>query len=150
VETRYDGEGRPLRVERWSEADVAGVGRIATRWAYDAAGRKVVEIAPDATPADTATFQMSDAEFVDQVRGSATVVADRMSGDIYPYFGFRNSNNFVYTTIAEAGGRVPYQAIRNGKGWGSAPGLCGGLTLGSGHNCSGMRAIDHLFESTFH
>jgi YD repeat-containing protein len=43
VETDYDLVGRPLEVRRSSIPETAGVGELTTTWAYDWAGRKVVE-----------------------------------------------------------------------------------------------------------
>jgi RHS repeat-associated protein len=37
-------------VERWSSPDRNGIGIVTTRWRYDAAGRKVAEIAPGSSP----------------------------------------------------------------------------------------------------
>ncbi|PYO69990.1 MAG: hypothetical protein DMD71_03280 [Gemmatimonadetes bacterium] len=47
VRTFYNAEGQPDSLQRSSEPDSAAVGTITTRWQYDAAGRKIVEISPD-------------------------------------------------------------------------------------------------------
>jgi YD repeat-containing protein len=46
--SEYDANGNVTAVERWSEPDLSttSIGTIRTAWRYDAAGRKVAEIAP--------------------------------------------------------------------------------------------------------
>jgi RHS repeat-associated protein len=51
VHSYLNAEGRPDSVARWQSPDPAGIGRIVTRWRYDALGRTVQEIGPDGTPA---------------------------------------------------------------------------------------------------
>jgi hypothetical protein len=63
VQSAYDREGRVERVVRSQSPDVSrsflgletfpALGTIASRYRYDNLGRKVAEIAPDSTPADT-------------------------------------------------------------------------------------------------
>ncbi|HVH12278.1 MAG TPA: RHS repeat-associated core domain-containing protein, partial [Longimicrobium sp.] len=50
VRNHYDDEGNLEEVERWSVPDAANVDTIRTRWEYDLAGRRIVEIAADSTP----------------------------------------------------------------------------------------------------
>jgi RHS repeat-associated protein len=47
VETDYDSAGNVLRVTRRDSINAGGIGAITTRWRYDAAGRRVAEVAPD-------------------------------------------------------------------------------------------------------
>ena len=54
VHTYRNDNGQPDSVARWQTPDPAGIGRIVTHWRYDGAGRTIVEIAPDSTPATLA------------------------------------------------------------------------------------------------
>jgi RHS repeat-associated protein len=54
VHTYRNMNGQPDSVARWQLPDPAAIGRIVTHWLYDGAGRPVVEIAPDSTPATLA------------------------------------------------------------------------------------------------
>jgi RHS repeat-associated protein len=54
VHTYLNANGQPDSVARWQNPDLPGIGRIVTHYRYDAAGRKLVEIAPDSTPATLA------------------------------------------------------------------------------------------------
>ncbi|MFL5541998.1 MAG: RHS repeat-associated core domain-containing protein, partial [Longimicrobiaceae bacterium] len=54
VHTYRNADGQPDSVSRWQSPDPASIGVVTTRWRYDGAGRTVVEIAPDATPATLA------------------------------------------------------------------------------------------------
>jgi RHS repeat-associated protein len=49
----YDPESNLTSVSRWSVPDPDSIGAVVTRWGYDLAGRRTVEIAPDNTPADS-------------------------------------------------------------------------------------------------
>jgi RHS repeat-associated protein len=62
VQNSFSPEGQLLSVSRTQSPDTSitigqttynGVGTIVTKWRYDNLGRKIAEIAPDATPADT-------------------------------------------------------------------------------------------------
>ncbi|HSU13608.1 RHS repeat-associated core domain-containing protein [Longimicrobium sp.] len=53
VVNRYDAASRLRSVSRVSLPDSAGVDTVTTRFAYDAANRKIAELAPDTTPADS-------------------------------------------------------------------------------------------------
>ena len=46
VKNRYDEEGNLRSVSRWSDPDAAEIGRIINEFRYDAAGRRVAEVAP--------------------------------------------------------------------------------------------------------
>jgi YD repeat-containing protein len=54
VHTYRNASGQPDSIARWQSPDLTAVGRIVTHWRYDGAGRKVLEIAPDSTPATLA------------------------------------------------------------------------------------------------
>ena len=47
VSTKYDREGNTLSVSRRAAPDLNGLGSVVTQFRYDAAGRKVADIAPD-------------------------------------------------------------------------------------------------------
>ncbi len=47
VRNFYNAEGALDSVARWSRPDTSRIGTITTRWRYDAAGRKIREVAPD-------------------------------------------------------------------------------------------------------
>ena len=49
VDKRYDEEGNLLSLARESHPGYGNIGVITTRWRYDRAGRRVAEVAPDAT-----------------------------------------------------------------------------------------------------
>jgi RHS repeat-associated protein len=49
----YDAAGRLRSVSRISNPDPTTIDTVTTRFAYDAAGRKITEFAPDTTPADS-------------------------------------------------------------------------------------------------
>jgi RHS repeat-associated protein len=55
VYTAFDRERRPLSVERWTEGGNAGTaGHVVSGFRYDAAGRKIADLIPDATPSTLA------------------------------------------------------------------------------------------------
>jgi RHS repeat-associated protein len=54
VHTYRNANGQPDSVARWQAPDLPGIGRIVTHFRYDGVGRKIVEIAPDSTPATLA------------------------------------------------------------------------------------------------
>ncbi len=47
VRKRYNPNGQLDSLSRWATPNVTNIGTITTRWAYDAAGRVIAEIAPD-------------------------------------------------------------------------------------------------------
>jgi RHS repeat-associated protein len=73
------GSGDLLSVTRADSADAAGIGVLATRWRYDALGRRVAEVAP-ASPADAAAGTEPEDSTVYDVAGSPVRVVTR-TGD---------------------------------------------------------------------
>ncbi|HEX8829952.1 MAG TPA: hypothetical protein VF705_02245, partial [Longimicrobium sp.] len=75
VHSYLDAEGRPDSIARWQSPDSTAIGRIVTRWRYDALGRAVQEIAPDATPATLADNPRDSTIF--DAAGNAVAVRSR-------------------------------------------------------------------------
>lgn len=76
---------------------------------------------------------MSVTDFDKSVLRQIYIETRAISGAQYLPTGAVNSNNFVYTTITQAGGRVPQAAS---SGFRLAPGICGGSLLGKGSDCA--------------
>jgi YD repeat-containing protein len=75
VHTYRNASGQPDSVARWQSPDPAAIGHIVTHWRYDGAGRRIVEIAPDATP-DSLTDHPRDSTVYDPA-GNPTKVFTR-------------------------------------------------------------------------
>ena len=77
---------------------------------------------------------MTSQQYDNAVLSNASTIAVERNGERYSPFGGRNSNRYVYDVITRSGGQVPGEARREGRG--VAPGLCGGLGVNTGGNCS--------------
>jgi RHS repeat-associated protein len=98
VHTYRNANGQPDSVARWQSPDLASIGRIVTHFRYDAAGRKLVEIAPDSTPATLA----------DNPRDSTVYDPDGNATDVFTRRGFHITMR--YDSLSRLTRRITPQA----------------------------------------
>jgi YD repeat-containing protein len=72
----FDDEGNTIAVERWTNPDPSGIGRVQSKWKFDAAGRVVSAVAADGAR-DTTVYDPA---------GNATVRVDRNGDTIRTHY----------------------------------------------------------------
>jgi len=77
---------------------------------------------------------MTSQQYDNAVLSNASTIAVERNGARYSPFGGSNSNRYVYDVVTSSGGQVPAGALSGRTG--VAPGLCGGVGLMTGGNCS--------------